>query len=148
MDAFALSQKGMWDAFDVELTKVSGFLQGITKCPGTAVMADKGVTIKDMLKSVNVDLNIPLFVAAKVQLLPSQVQDGRNIASLRIHVERANRIRNFQILKGVFCLSSARLLNQIITVCAYLTNFHPVLVPPLLPMGSTVDFLEPQQSEE
>ena len=134
---------------DVELTKVSGFLERIAKCPGTAVMADKGFTIKDMLKSVNVDLNIPPFVAGKVQLLPSQVQDGRNIASLRIHVERAiNRIKNFQILKGVFRLSSARLLNQIITVCAYLTNFHPVLVPPSLSMGSTVDFLEPQQSEE
>ena len=131
---------------DVELTKVSGFLDRISKCPGTAVMADKGFTIKDMLKSVNVDLNIPPFVAGKAQLLPSQVQDGRNIASLRIHVERAiNRIKNFQILKGVFHLNSARLLNQIITVCAYLTNFQPVLVPPSLPVGSTV---ERQQSEE
>jgi len=52
-------------------------------------MADKGFTIKDMLKLVNVDLNIPPFIAGKVQLLPSQVQDARNIASLRIHVERA-----------------------------------------------------------
>jgi len=74
---------------DVELTKVSGFLKRIAKCPGTAVMADKGFTIKDMLKLVNVDLNIPPFIAGKVQLLPSQVQDARNITSLRIHVERA-----------------------------------------------------------
>ena len=52
---------------DVELTKVSSFLERIAKCPGTAVMADKGFTIKDMVKSVNVDLNIPPFVAGKVQ---------------------------------------------------------------------------------
>ncbi len=49
---------------------------------------------------------------------------------MRIHVERAiGRIKNFQILKGMVPISMARLANQIIFVCAFLTNFLPALVP-------------------
>ena len=35
-----------------------------------------------------------------------------------------------KILTGVFQLKMARLANQIVVVCAYLSNFHPALVPP------------------
>ena len=53
----------------------------------------------------------------------------RHIASLRIPVERAiGRIKNYGILSGVFPLTMVRLANPI--VCAWLTNFQPVLVPP------------------
>ena len=33
------------------------------------------------------------------------------------------------MLAGVFPLKMARIANQIVTVCAYLSNFHPTLVP-------------------
>ena len=58
------------------------------------------------------------------------VSKVRKIASVRIHVERAiGRIKSFQILKGMIPISMARLANQIIFVCAFLTNFLSALVP-------------------
>jgi hypothetical protein len=93
-------------------------------------MADRGFTIKDMLKELNIELNLPLFMEGKQQLTADQVQEGRKIASLRIHVERAiGRIKTFRILQETIPIILARLTNQIVHVCAYLSNFHPGLVP-------------------
>ncbi len=65
------------------------------------------------------------------QLPAEEVQAGRKIASLRIHVERAiGRIRNFAILTGTLQISLARLSNQIVCVCAFISNFLLALVPP------------------
>ena len=59
------------------------------------------------------------------QLPASEVKAGRQIASLQIHVECAiGRIKNYRILKGTLPLSMARLANQIVSVCAWLTNFQ------------------------
>lgn len=92
-------------------------------------MADRGFTIKDLLDKKGVSLNIPPFMDGRQQLPSSDVQLGRSIASFRIHVERAiGRIKRFAILQGTFPLSMARLANQIVCICAWLTNFHPVLI--------------------
>ena len=45
-------------------------------------MADRGFTIKDMLKELNVALNLPPFMEGRSQLPASQVQEGCKIASL------------------------------------------------------------------
>ena len=64
-------------------------------------MADRGFTVKDMLKPLNIELNLPPFMEGRQQLRASEVQEGRRIASLRIHVERAiGRLKNYTILKG------------------------------------------------
>ena len=39
------------------------------------------------------------------------------------------RIKNFSILKSTLPLTLARLANQIVCVCAWLTAFQPSLVP-------------------
>lgn len=58
------------------------------------------------------------------------MKSGGQIASLRIHVERAiGRVKNYHILKGTLSLSLARLANQIVCICAWLTNFQTVLIP-------------------
>ena len=75
---------------DVELTRISGFLEKLQDKPGVSIMADKGFTIREMLKEINVDLNLPPFLNGK-QLTADEVLKGRRIASLRIHVERAIR---------------------------------------------------------
>ena len=54
---------------------------------GIAIMADQGFTVKDMLKEIGVELNIPPFMEGRKQLLAMEVQEGRHIASVRIHVE-------------------------------------------------------------
>ena len=42
------------------------------------------------------------------------------------------RVKNYSILKGVLPPSMSRIANQIVYVCAFLVNFQPVLLPPLL----------------
>ena len=80
-------------------------------------MADRGFTIKDMLKELNIDLNIPPFLEGRHQLPAAEVEQGRKIASLQIHVERAiGRLKTFSILKQTISISMARLLNQIVFV--------------------------------
>ena len=117
---------------DVELTRVSGFPESLQGKHGISVMADRGFTIKDQLSPHGVSLNIPPFMEGRSQLSASDIKKGRKIASLRIHVERAiGRIKNFAIMRGIMPLSMSRIADKIVTVCALLTNFQPVLIPPL-----------------
>ena len=95
---------------DPELTKVSGFLTKVSA--GVSIMADRGFTIKDLLAAVGADLNLPPFLQGKSQLSADEVKEGRSIASLRIHVERAiGRMKHFQILTGTIRLKMARILD-------------------------------------
>ena len=115
---------------DVELTRTCGFLEILADKPGVTIMADRGFTIKDVLKELGIDLNIPPFLEGRHQLPAEEVEKGRKIASLRIHVERAiGRLKNYNILKQTIPISMARLTNQIVCVCAFLSNFQPALVP-------------------
>ncbi len=47
---------------DVELTRVSGFLVALKDKRDVSIMADKGFTIREMLKQIDVGLNIPAFL--------------------------------------------------------------------------------------
>ena len=72
-------------------------------------MADRLYTIRDVLKNIGVELNIPPFMQGREQLSAEEVKEGRSISSLRIHVERAiGRMKTFSILKGVLPLSLSR----------------------------------------
>lgn len=136
---------------DIELTRVSGFLSKLEDKAGVSIMADRGFTIKALLSEMKVDLNMPPFLEGRQQLSSDEVERGRKIASLRIHVERCiGRIKNFGILKGTIPISMARLSNQIVCICGYLSNFQPALVPVPNsdPLDSTVeDYFEGLQSD-
>ena len=94
-------------------------------CHGDVVMADKGFTISDLLEPIGVGLNIPPFLGSRSLQTPSEVIATQEIASERIHVERAiNKVKNFQIFNQVIPLSLAGSLNQMWTVCAMLTNMQ------------------------
>ena len=94
-------------------------------------MADHGFTIQDQLNLFDVDLNIPPFLEGHTKLPAKEVPEGRKIASVRVHVERAfSRIKNFYILKGTLPIMLSRIANQIVSVCTVLVNFQPVLIPP------------------
>ena len=76
-------------------------------------MADRGFTVKDMLKEIGVELNIPPFMEGRKQLLAMEVQEGRHVACVRIHVEHAiGRMKSFSILKQTVPILLARLSNQ------------------------------------
>lgn len=116
---------------DVELTRVSGLVQSLSGKSDISVMADRGFTIRDQLNAINVGLNIPPFMEGRGQLPACEVMEGRKIASVRIHVERAiNRIKRFSILQGPLPITLSRIANQIVTVCCWLVNFQPVLISP------------------
>ena len=109
-----------------EITEQSGFLD-LPFGDNDSVIADKGFTIQDLLP-VGVSLNIHHFWA----VLPMSAEDVKtqNIASLRIHVERAiNKIKNFHIWDGVLPLSLFGIVNQMWTVCAHLCNVQEPIVP-------------------
>ena len=69
-------------------------------------MADKGFTISDLLEPLKVRLNIPPFVSSRNQQEPSEVIATQEIASERIHVERAiNRVKKISNFYPLFrCL--------------------------------------------
>ena len=136
----------------MELTRVSGYLDTLNDKEGSSVMADRGFTIRDMLADKGIELNIPPFMEGRKQFSTTDIQQGREIASVRIHVERAiGRIKNYNILKGVLPISMIRIANQIVSVCAWLTNFQPALIPsPSDPSveGEVEDYFKMIESEE
>ena len=71
-------------------------------------MADQGYTIEDVLTPLGVQLNIPPFLGGRQQLAASEVVDTQQIASIRIHVERAiRRVKDYDILANVMPASLA-----------------------------------------
>ena len=92
-------------------------------------MADRGFTIDELLAPLGVSLNTPPKLGHQSQMDADQVIETQQIASLRIHIERAiRRVKEFDILSGVIPAMLAGSANQIWTVCALLTNFQPPLI--------------------
>ena len=92
-------------------------------------MADRGFTIEDELKCLNVQLNIPAFLDAREQLTKGEVKESQSIASARIHVERGiQRLKKFRQLRNEIPLVLHGSINQIWTVACLLCNFLPPLI--------------------
>ena len=109
---------------DREIVRRSGLLDLLE--PGDTLMADKGFDIRYELGLLGVRLNIPPFVRKDAQMPIKDVISTRQIALLRIHVERAiHRIKNYRILGTVIPL---RISNEIWGICSALTLFQPPLV--------------------
>ena len=112
---------------DREIVVRSGFLD-LPFEDNDSVMADKGFTIQDLLP-LAVSLNIPPFLGSSSQMPAGDVVKTQEIASLRIHVERAiNKIKNFHIWDGVIPLHQLGLVNQMWSVCAILCNAQPNII--------------------
>lgn len=106
---------------DREIVIRSGFLD-LPFSNGDSVMADKGFTIEDLLP-LGVSLNIPPFLGGSNQMAAKDVVKTQEIASLRIHIERAiNKIKNFHVWDKVIPLHQFGLVNQMWSVCAFLCN--------------------------
>lgn len=107
---------------DKEITKDSGLYKMLDR--GDSVMADRGFLIEDALSEVGVKLNIPPFMKGQSQLTVEDEKLTRDIAKLRIHVERVIRgVKEFRILKYIFPNSMSSKLDQIWKLCCILNNF-------------------------
>lgn len=96
-------------------------------------MADRGFLIENELKSRNASLEIPAFTKGKNQLHPTELEDTRKIARVRIHVERDIGLlkRKYTFLHGILCMSfiskessqsDVLIIDQAVTVACALIN--------------------------
>nr|XP_047145865.1 uncharacterized protein LOC124818814 [Hydra vulgaris] len=114
---------------DKEITIKSGLLNPTLWNHGEVVMADRGFTIQDYLSPLGVKLIIPSFLRSREQFTETEVIQSQQIASERIHVERMiQRLKCFHIFDRVIPLNMIGSLNQIVTVCGILTNFHEPII--------------------
>ncbi|XP_078377811.1 uncharacterized protein LOC144660965 [Oculina patagonica] len=112
---------------DREIVRRSGFLE-LPFDDKDSIMADKGFTIQDLLP-LGVTLNLPPFLGASSQMAAEDVVKTQEIASLRIHIERAiNKIKNFQIWDRVVPLHQMGMVNQMWAVCAFCCNAQPNII--------------------
>ena len=89
-----------------------------------------GFTVRDLLADKSVTLNISPFMEGRQQMTAKEIQCGQQISALYIHVERVmGCIKNYAILKGNQPITMIPLTNQIVSMCAWLTNFQPALIP-------------------
>lgn len=112
---------------DREIVRRSGLLD-LPFQDKDSVMADKGFTIADLLP-LGVSLNLPPFLGGSSQMPAEDVVKTQEIASLRIHIERAiNKIKNFHIWGKVIPLHQIGVVNQMWAVCAFLCNAQPNII--------------------
>ena len=125
---------------DNDIVRRSGFLQPKLWSSGDAVMADRGFTIEEDLKPLNVELNIPAFLEGQDQFTEQQVKESQTIASVRIHVERAiQRVKKFKQIRNEIPLTLHGSINQIWTVSCLLCNFMSPLIQKDLPIEAPTE---------
>lgn len=124
----------LWGGYvsDRYITQHCGILDHIK--PGDEVMADRGFVIRDLMLERHATLHIPPFTkkcswGKGKRLAPNDISKTKNIAKLRIHVERAiGRLKNFRTLANTIPYSLKPLCNQILRVTAFFCNLQKPLV--------------------
>ncbi|KAK0135510.1 hypothetical protein N1851_028635 [Merluccius polli] len=113
---------------DKQITAESGFYDLLEV--NDEILADRGFTIRDELALCGATLRIPHFTRGKKQLSAQEVETSRRLSNVRIHIERIiGRWKTFRILTTVVPLSQVDLLDDIVIVCAALTNICKCIVP-------------------
>ncbi len=124
-------------ASDKHITMESGFLDNLQE--GDFVLADKGFKIADEVEEKRATVQIPCFVKNGSQLHPADIEETRELANIRIHVERV--IRQLRAKYNI-CSDTARmsaiskqndlfdrdLYDKIVFLCCSLVNMCPTTV--------------------
>lgn len=123
-------------ASDKMITEDSGVLQLLDR--GDVVLADRGFLIAESVGMCCATLAIPAFTKGKKQLSSTEVERTREIANVRIHVERViGMVRNkYTLLKHTLPVEMLRnfgtnecQIDRIVKVCCALTNLCNSVVP-------------------
>ena len=114
-------------ASDRKITLESGFMDLIE--PQDVVLADRGFPILEDLAMKSATLEIPPPSSGIEQQERSQVLKTSSVANARIHVERSiGRLKEFSILSNLLPISLVPLVDDIVVVCAALSNLQDPLV--------------------
>ena len=106
--------------------------------PGDLVLADRGFTVYKSVGLYCAQLKIPEFTRGKSQLEQKPVDETREIAAVRIHVEREiGLLRNkFTIFQGILPIKMIMKtddgtceLTHILTICPALCNLCSSVIP-------------------
>uniref|UniRef100_L7M0T8 Putative tick transposon n=1 Tax=Rhipicephalus pulchellus TaxID=72859 RepID=L7M0T8_RHIPC len=123
-------------ASDKHITEECGVLDLLEY--GDVVLADRGFLIAESVGMCHATLAMPAFTKGKRQLSSEDVEKTREIANVRIHVERViGMVRNkYNILKGSLPVEVLRVnahgecqIDKIARVCCALTNLCNSVVP-------------------
>ena len=114
-----------------------GFLNRVE--PGDIILADRGFTVGEDIAIHGGQLEIPAFTKGKKQLSQEEVEMSKQLAHVRIHVERViGLLKNkYTLLKGPIPVPLLRVnenstvpsIDKIILVCSALTNLSDSVVP-------------------
>lgn len=107
---------------------------------GDVVLADRGFLVKETVGNLKAKLIVPSFTKGKSQLHPLEVEETRQLAHVRIHVERIiGFVKNrFKIFKGTIPISMLKkgndpeeknLLDKIVLVCCALIDISNPIIP-------------------
>lgn len=96
---------------------------------GDQVLADRGFPIRELLLLKRAELVLPPAGKGKAQMTSSDVQKTQKVANARIHVERViKRLKDFKFLSQVIRITMLRHSDDILVVCAAITNLRPPIV--------------------
>ena len=91
-------------------------------------MADRGFKIEEMLGFYQCTLTIPPSKCGELQMSEEQVKRTSRIANARIYVEQAmKRLKDYQILNNEIPVTLISLSDDIVKVCAALSNLQEPL---------------------
>ena len=116
-----------WSISDKEITRCCGLLDLLEE--NDSVMKDKGFDIEELLRTKNVELNIPTYLQSRGQFSAWEAKETKNIAKLGIHVERAIRhIKEYHIFDSDIPLNMLVSINQVYTIICLQKNFQGALI--------------------
>jgi hypothetical protein len=114
-------------ASDRRVTNESGLMDLLE--PQDLVLADRGFPIVEDMAKRSVTLEIPPPSSGIEQQTREHVHKTSRVANARIHVERSiGRLKEFSILSGTLPISLVPLIDDIMVVCAAVSNLKEPLV--------------------
>ena len=120
---------------DKVITQESGFLDHIE--PYDLILADRGFNVSDEIAIRQAKLDVPSFTKGKKQLSKEEVEHSRQLAHVRIHVERViGQLRKkYTILQGTLPITLIKrpsdtvpTIDRILVVTCALINLCPSVV--------------------
>ena len=97
--------------------------------PRDRVLADRGFPVCEELLVKQVELGLPPARKGFSQTTSYKVEQTKKVANVRIHVERViHRLKHFRYLSQVIPINMLKHANNILAVCAAITNIHIPIV--------------------